>query len=323
MTLKELLDRCDFEDVAQALVKWYPSIDGPLVPFKEAFDIMRNLEPDSTDRGELKLVGRYDENSQFCGVIITRWFETLEWKYELASEIVVEDGLTLTDAEIAAHCLWELTYLGFDQSTPEKWEKAAFSILGSSENDEKEIENPYTEAAEKLKKELGFYDEDKENIDEDDERWIEVKKLERMAKVEDTISIMTSISNSFKREELDYLFKTKLVTYSKHLTYAYRFNNLTDLQANNDTTDYSSNNHCKRIDYLIDLLSKDMPDHSCSTHFLLIFRTSSAYPLVQSEIDTLQDFFGKYLPASANVRYGYGIDESLDKEVSLYLLGSY
>jgi len=26
----------------------------------------------------------------------------MEWKYELASEIVVEDGLTFTDAEIAA-----------------------------------------------------------------------------------------------------------------------------------------------------------------------------------------------------------------------------
>jgi len=26
---------------------------------------------------------------------ITRWYKTMEWKYELASEIVVEDGLTL------------------------------------------------------------------------------------------------------------------------------------------------------------------------------------------------------------------------------------
>ena len=312
MTLKELLDRCDFKDIAQALVKLCKIPAGELAPFKQAFSIMRHLEPDPTNRLELKLVRDYN------GVSITRWFETMEWKYELASEIVVEDGLTLTDAEIAAHCLWELTYNGFDQSTPEKWEEAIMSIVGGRDGLKqlgkvlgKEIDtdtdaeaeivnsNPYAVAAEKLESELL----DK-NVDEDDEAWIEVKKLARMARVEDDIRSLTSDTNSFKREELDYLFKTNLITFAHLCSYAY--------------------NPSQRIDYLIDLLSNyDMPDYSCSTDFLLMFRTSSAYPLVQSEIDMLQNFFGKYLPASANKRYGYGNDENLETEVSLFLLGSY
>ena len=40
MTLKELLDRCDFKDVAQALVKLYPSIDGTLVPGQTHFNFL-------------------------------------------------------------------------------------------------------------------------------------------------------------------------------------------------------------------------------------------------------------------------------------------
>ena len=103
MTLKELLDSCDFKDVAQAFVKSYPETAESLAPFKEAFDILRQLEPEANpvNREELRLVGRYDEFSQTCYISITRWYETMEWKYELASEIVVEDGLTFTDAEIA------------------------------------------------------------------------------------------------------------------------------------------------------------------------------------------------------------------------------
>ena len=328
MTLKELLDRCDFKDVAQALVKWGPSIDGALVPLKQAFDILRQLEPDPTECDELRLVASYDEVSQtYYFEHISRWGDTMEWKYELASEIVVEDGLTLTDAEIAAHCLWELTYSGFDQSTHEKWVHSKLGnyglrLFGIVPEPEPENTNPYTEAAEKLKNELGLNDLDE--INEDDGAWTEVKKLERMARVEEDIRRLTSNSNSFKREELEYLFKTKLVTFANRLTYAYRFDYLADLLSNNDTSECSNDDNSKRIDYLIDLLSnKDMPDYSCSTDFLLMFRTSSAYPLVQSEIDALQAFFSKFLPASANVRYGYGIDESLDKEVSLYLLGSY
>jgi len=251
----------------------------------------------------------------------------MEWKYELASEIVVEDGLTLTDAEIAAHCLWELTYSGFDQSTHKKWVHSKLGNYGLKLfgiEPEPENINPYTEAAEKLKNKSGFYDLDEDDIDEENESWIEVKKLERMARVEEDIRRLTNNSNSFKREELDYLFKTNLITFAYRLTNAYRFDYLADLLANYNTPDYSSYNKSKRIDYLIDLMSnKDMPDYSSSTDFLLMFRTSSDYPLVQSEIDMLQTFFNHYLPASANVRYGYGTDESLDKEVSLYLLGSY
>jgi len=80
----------------------------------------------------------------------------------------------------------------------------------------------------------------------------------------------------------------------------------------------------RRIDYLIDLISNYVSeDFSKFTHLLLMFRTSSDYPLAQSELEKMQNFFKQYLPASANIRYGYETDETLDTEVCLLFWGSY
>ena len=307
MTLKELLDRCDFKDIVPVIVKHYPETPWAVVDFKGAFDILRHLEPEKNpaNREELRLVACFDESSQTTYPGISRWFELGEWKDELSSEIIVDDKLTLTDAEIAYHCLWELTYLGFDQSSTKKWEEAQMNILGKgfeyiSESDSSPIKkepdplNPYTVAVEEL--------ESKSNIDENDEQ--QIKKLTRMARVEEDIRSLTSNTKSFKREELEYLFKTNLITFRNRRSFAF--------------------NLSQRIDYLIDLFSNyDMTDYSPNTHFLLMFRTSSAYPFDQRELDMIQGFFSQFLPASANIRYGYGNDENLDTEVSLLLLGSY
>jgi hypothetical protein len=40
MTLKELLDRCDFRDIAPFIVKIYPEHEHMLCDYKMAFDIL-------------------------------------------------------------------------------------------------------------------------------------------------------------------------------------------------------------------------------------------------------------------------------------------
>jgi len=45
MTLKELFDRCDFTDIATNLKRFYPEQAVAMTRFKEAFDTLRNLEP--------------------------------------------------------------------------------------------------------------------------------------------------------------------------------------------------------------------------------------------------------------------------------------
>jgi hypothetical protein len=289
---------------------------------------LRHLEPvTDNENGTLTIVRCYDEISKTYYPAVKEWFETGEWKYELASKVIVSDELSLTDAEIAAHCLWELTYLGFDQSTEESWEKAQLSIISGTEAD---MSNLYNVAAEKLGYMLDINYLPKQFKDQDNhvEKIVNecldvkprtygkpskrmrhriekhIKAFERMAKVDDAIRRLTANTKSFTREELAYLFNTKLISECPYHSRSY--------------------NADQRIDYLMDLISNyESRDFSENTHFLLMFRTSPDCPLTQSEQDRSQNFFKQRLPSSANIRYGYGTDEHLDTEVSLLLLCSY
>jgi hypothetical protein len=335
MTLKELLDRCEFKDIAPHITQW--SSGRSLAPFKQAFDILRHLEPDTSSEGELEIVRGYNEFSQTYYPLIKQWFETDTWECELASKIIVSDELTLTDAEIAAHCLWELTYLGFDQSSFESWREAQMSIVGGLDKKETDAIKPYTVAVEKLEYmlEINYLPKKFKDADSYVEKLVnecldakprtfgklpksmrhmikkhikalerKAKVEERKAKVEDSIRRLIANSKSFSREELEYLFNTKLICERPFHSRTYDV--------------------CKRVDYLIDLFTNYVSeDFSQYTRFLMMFRASSENPLVQSELEIIQNFFNQYLPPSANIRYGYGNDETLGTEVSLLLLCSY
>ena len=46
------------------------------------------------------------------------------WEEDLAKEIVVADDVHLTLAELAMHCLWEITYWGFSPDEREEtWQR--------------------------------------------------------------------------------------------------------------------------------------------------------------------------------------------------------
>jgi hypothetical protein len=147
MTLKELLDRFDFKDVASFIVKYYPKQSQTMSRYKQSFDILRHLEPDAHASNEkievvFNCVGDgFYKRVHNCGGDF--------WKKNLTKEIAVSSDIALTDSEIAALCLWELTFYGFDQNTPETRAKNKERIEGEIDNS-----NPYTVAADKLSRKL-------------------------------------------------------------------------------------------------------------------------------------------------------------------------
>jgi hypothetical protein len=320
MTLKELLNRCDFRDIAAVIKDEYPDYAMNMTHFKEAFDVLQHLEPElNPDYESYQKVtlskSDYEEDekkgkkrdyyiSAHCGGDY--------WESDLAKEVVVSDELTLTDNETAAHCLWEMTFYG-NHYNEEEFDEVCRRIRGKIDTS-----NPYTVAADKLERKL--LDSLYLNVDDmiprehknrpkrmrDHRQEQRIKQLERMAKIEDDIRRLTAGTESFKREELEYLFKTDLIYADRYHSFAY--------------------NPDQRMDYLIDLLSnygETPPEFSKFTHFILMFRTASEYPLVKKEQNMIRNFFSQYLPASANIRYGYGTDKNLDTEVSLFLVCSY
>ena len=336
MTLKELLDRSDFRDIAPAIVERDPKMKESLHKFKESFDILRHITPEADAEDEDKVITIskcYDDDDNHEYYSVEPSCGVCSWESYLAKEIVPQEGVTLTDNEIAAHCLWELTYYGFDMSTDEGWRTAFKRMIG-----EKDGSNPYAVAADKLSDKLFFNylpkyysngrfhnslpkqlrnnkklipwdveprtcrNRSKRKRDYRQEQ--RIKKLERMAKVEDAIRGLCYDTASFKREELNYLFATKLIFDDTYQTRAYDVH--------------------RRMDYLFDLFSNYVfDDFSKYNRFMLMFRTSSDYPITQQEQDMIQNFFSQYLPSSAEIRYGYGNDNSLGTEVSLLLVGSY
>jgi len=115
MTLKQLLDSLTFDEIA-------PFIDledgkNTLAPFKQHFDYLRHLTPMDAARGEVS-VGYWkdpdieeDDNSEhslFAGSL-----EGDSWESCLAKEIVLDEDVTASDAEVAACCLWHTSFYGF------------------------------------------------------------------------------------------------------------------------------------------------------------------------------------------------------------------
>ena len=116
MTLKQLLGSLTFDEIA-------PFInleDGRncLAAFKQHFDYLRHLTPADGVTGEV-IVGYWkdpdledgegeDGNQLFAGSL-----EGDCWESCLAKEIVLEDGVTASPAEIAGCCLWHTSFYGF------------------------------------------------------------------------------------------------------------------------------------------------------------------------------------------------------------------
>lgn len=341
MTLKELLDRCDFKEIAPLIAQIFPDQAKMLKDYKEVFDILRNMEPKLNPDHNIDVI-RIEECDGWCEKYISvSSCEGDYWESSLAKEIIVSDELTLTDNEIAARCLWSLTFYGFRQDIEEGRKESFNRIMGNIDTS-----NPYAVAIENLEDKMSKnylpkqcrYAKDYSDSQEcltgkngkptqffkfiplktikrkkrknrpkrmrDHRQRQRIEVLERMVKIESSILRLTANTKSFTRAELKYLFNTKLIfedTYQSH-----------------------SNNINQRIDYLIDLLSNyETEDFSKYTHFFLMFKTSLAYPLNQNELDKIQDYFNHRLPSTAIIRYGYGINENLDTEASLLFLSSY
>ena len=260
MTLKELLNSCDFKEIAPFIVKNYPEHEYMLTDYKMAFDILRNMKPEiNPDHNikEIKIEWGYDGSKKYISVYSC---EGDYWQSSLAKEIMVSDELTLSDHEIAAHCLWSLTFYGFCESDCDE----LFNSLGD----------------------------------------LEKRFPSREIKIEKAIQTLTSNTESFTREDLLYLFNTNRIWEGKYQSYSF--------------------NAQQRINYLIDLLSNyEYGDFSKYTHFFLMIRYSSNYPLMVSEIERLSVFFEKFLPETAEIKIGRGKDETLGTEMGLFLLGSY
>ena len=115
MTLKELLDKVDFDRLVPFIEKTEGKHLDSIYGFREAYDILRHMEPTEDFKGEALVEWSGEEYGD------DRWIGVFHldgdyWEDALAKEIVIGENVDLSIEEIAAKCLWEITFYGF---TPE------------------------------------------------------------------------------------------------------------------------------------------------------------------------------------------------------------
>ena len=106
MTVKELIMEVEFDDLLPYLKEIIVGHFDNIYAFREAYDILRGMKP----------------NPEFIGKV---WIEQEEdwvsvqsldgdsWENELAKELALFNNTTLSKEDIAAHCIYDITFYGF------------------------------------------------------------------------------------------------------------------------------------------------------------------------------------------------------------------
>ena len=95
MTVKELINEVEFDDLLPYLKEIIVGHFDNIYAFREAYDILRGMKPQEEDWVSVQSL---DGDS---------------WENELAKELVLSNNATLSKEEIAAHCIYDITFYGF------------------------------------------------------------------------------------------------------------------------------------------------------------------------------------------------------------------
>ena len=117
MTYSELLHQVSFDEIAPYIRK-YGSEGCSLVWYKIHYDMLRQLEPhlDDDDEETATISNAelyYDWEEPHLDAYP---MEGNSWESSLAKELIVNEDVNATWAEIAACCLWHTSYYGFTQA---------------------------------------------------------------------------------------------------------------------------------------------------------------------------------------------------------------
>jgi len=163
VTFKDIIKACTFKDVKEALLSLYPDQKKVINGYKYVFQTLKLMRHRYNKEGmviDIRKVGR-GENAYFCvsglctekGTQQSYALEYSPWSKWLGYEVDKKVLKKMPKEEIAAHCLWEMTFMGFTQSRI----RSSMSVLKRRVKDLKEGKVktiPFEEVMAKLKDKL-------------------------------------------------------------------------------------------------------------------------------------------------------------------------
>ena len=225
MTLFELLHKVSFDDLIPTLKEVY-GVETDIYAYREAFDELNLLRPTGQGEGEIKVYRNEEEH--YIGVSGCNDV----WENLLDLDIRVEEGIRLDDNALAAYILWELTFYGFSQEEQSSFienlgrpdnqysrraselysRKISMYARGRAEKQECFKGAMSLNISDKIHEREQRRNRSKRMRDARMER--SIKRLDRMAKVEDCIQRLLALCPDIDRRNLEYLFETYSITES-------------------------------------------------------------------------------------------------------------
>ena len=316
MKLKELFDKYTFDEILPYLKAMEPEREDSMYQFREALDLLKRMEPSKEDCGEVHL--EWSENEDEADRYISvHPLEGVCWDVGLAKEVVVAEDLQLDEKDIAAHCLWSITFWGFeDEPDPEdgwpfsyppklsnKYDEALYRIQFS--HWKHTTPRRYRWKDDPLCTDVDFWmkkvrcSKNRSKRKRDYRVGCREKFLKMHSQREEFIKKLVH-SRAFLREDVEYLHQ---VDEGQYYPYVSR------------TWDVS-----KRMDYILESINKYQDvDFSQYDDVIICLRASSEHPVSEEEKESLL----AGLPASLKalpIKVGAGTKESMKQEVEMMLL---
>lgn len=316
MKLKELFDKYTFDDILPYLKAIEPERGDSMYQFREALDLLKHMEPSKEDCGKVRIEW-YEDEYETDGYVSVDNLENVCWDAGLAKEVVVDENLKLDEKDVAAHCLWSITFWGFeDEPDPEdggpfnyppkqrnKYDEALYRIQFShwkhiTPRRYRWKDHPLCTDVEYCRRRWNC---SKNRSKRKRDYRVECRKkyLEMHSQREEFIKKLVH-SEAFRRQDVEYLHQ---VESGRYFPYVSR------------TWDVS-----KRIGYILESINKyqDM-DFSQFDDVIICLRASSEHPVSEEEKDKLLAGLLASLK-SLTVKIGVGTKDRLKQEVEMMLL---
>lgn len=324
MLLGELFGRCAFEEIVPHILRVYPEHESQLPYYKEAFDILRHME--YAENGATIPVEWVREEDEEPYILIDDC-EGDYWESNLGKRLEIADDVHLSDAELAARCLWSLTFYGFSPDDRSYFDRKPNNFYEEQADrlEKRRILNyarlnrsEYRKHFGRTNNRLAFTLETWKIIDRrkgrrnrakrmrDYRQSIQIKRLERCAKVEQDIRRMLARTQEIARTDLSYLFDTQLVAPATYRSRAF--------------------DRSQRLPYLREIVTRyadrGEDDLAKFTRLVVVFSAAPDAPFDAGEREAAAEILAclaQRIP-DAEVLWSFGTAADLGEEAELALL---
>lgn len=317
MTLKELIMQVSFDELLPCLKEREAENDKDFYLFREAYDRLRNMEPDLGYKGTVRV--------EWCGDEEDRWISVsnmhdADWEQCLSKEIAVAEDVHLRLEELAMYCLWEITFYGF---SPEEQSKTFDRMLGRVKP-----QNRYEIALDRLEESIWKHQnprrlrsrgphgirlialefplkwgDNRMNRSKRKREYRQERRREYLKRMSRRLELVESLAipeSSFNRSDVEFMLT---VDYGRE----WNFHAVT-------------HGHEGRLAYIAESMAKYQKlDLDMYNHAIVCVHYPSLYPLETAEIREFEDFIRSHLKYK-EIRLGTIVMPDDNREVEVQLL---